>query len=33
VLQGKTNVKIADPSGNVVELKAYPDAQEAFSES
>ena len=24
-LDGKTNVKIADPSGNVIELKTYPD--------
>jgi extradiol dioxygenase family protein len=24
-LAGKTNVKIADPSGNVIELKAYPE--------
>ena len=26
VLDGKTSAKIADPSGNVIELKAYPDA-------
>ncbi len=25
LLDGKTSVKIADPSGNVIELKAYPD--------
>jgi hypothetical protein len=25
VLDGKTSAKIADPSGNVIELKAYPD--------
>jgi hypothetical protein len=24
-LDGKTSVKLADPSGNVIELKAYPD--------
>jgi uncharacterized protein len=33
VLGGKTNVKIADPSGNVIELKTYPDPQAAFSAS
>jgi extradiol dioxygenase family protein len=26
VLRGKTSAKVADPSGNVIELKAYDDA-------
>jgi uncharacterized protein len=30
VLEGKTSAKIVDPSGNVIELKCYPDAERAF---
>ena len=30
VLSGKTSVKLADPSGNVIELKCYDDVEEAL---
>jgi extradiol dioxygenase family protein len=30
VLDGKTSVKVADPSGNVIELKSYPDDGDAL---
>ena len=29
-LRGKTSAKIADPSGNVIELKTYDDAKAAL---
>jgi uncharacterized protein len=29
-LDGKTSAKIVDPSGNVIELKSYPDPQRVF---
>ena len=29
-MRGKTSAKIADPSGNVIELKSYPDARAAL---
>lgn len=28
--RGKTSAKLADPSGNVIELKSYPDARAAL---
>jgi extradiol dioxygenase family protein len=30
-LRGKTSAKLADPSGNVIELKAYDDPKSALS--
>ncbi|MDP9094359.1 MAG: VOC family protein [Actinomycetota bacterium] len=32
-IRGKTSVKIADPSGNIIELKSYPDVGEALHPS
>jgi len=29
-LRGKTSAKLADPSGNVIELKSYDDARAAL---
>jgi extradiol dioxygenase family protein len=31
-LNGKTSVKVADPSGNVIELKSYPAPSELIAD-